>query len=736
MHVQQVWVEYGVTFGTHRRVVFNFCMTAGAKHDAKTNSIFAAKVRLALEAGGARFRCSMNGKVMSALNRTVWSLVFVSCAQVASQSQMQPHFERVTETEASPQKATRVTDEVLRTLAMRQDAAVLPQLLQALDDASCERRTAAADALGLLSLSWTPLPDDVKRLVSEGTLKREEVEQKSEPKCSSAQQRLLWTMGRLDTPDSAERLVQRAEARASGAAVSLGVRAKRGVPLTDGIVDRLAALLAVHETPEWQKWELAYALAQSKSPRALPSLRACAHRELNETQALCVKGLADQTDALSQSTFASLVPNENAHTAFESMRGLLLQAKDCQKSPCAPLDSAFAEANSRLQKPVALASSAHFLLGLLQQPMPQFALQRLISMRRQFSKARRLRQDAGHLRTLSVLDCRAASAIDVVNDVVTASLACGDKTVTEQQRLTTVLHALGSVKRADCHRVDSVKRFLAHENSGVRAAAVDALQSLQCGEVVRLLRPMVHDTDKVVAISAAAALASLGDQQSLPALEGLLWPGEDDPAMAPLAEGLVQLKGAGAKTLLTRWLKSPQASLRHAAQAALRPFNGAPVVAPFVEPPPWPAASAEADDVKHLQVLTSKGTFEIQLDRNVAPKTSTHMAQLALNHFFDSLTFHRIVPHFVAQGGDPRGDGEGGPGFVVPCENSGAPYERGVVGMALSGKDTGGSQFFVTLSKQPHLEGRYTVFGHVTEGIEVAERLVEGDVMIEVRAVR
>jgi len=102
---------------------------------------------------------------------------------------------------------------------------------------------------------------------------------------------------------------------------------------------------------------------------------------------------------------------------------------------------------------------------------------------------------------------------------------------------------------------------------------------------------------------------------------------------------------------------------------------------------------------------------------------------LARKGFFNNLTFHRVVPNFVIQGGDPRGDGEGGPGYQIRCEINTRPYTRGAVGMALSGKDTGGSQFFITHSPQPHLDGGYTVFGQVTSGMDVVDRIARGDLI-------
>ncbi|MBW3656367.1 MAG: peptidylprolyl isomerase, partial [Gemmatimonadetes bacterium] len=101
--------------------------------------------------------------------------------------------------------------------------------------------------------------------------------------------------------------------------------------------------------------------------------------------------------------------------------------------------------------------------------------------------------------------------------------------------------------------------------------------------------------------------------------------------------------------------------------------------------------------------------------------------------FFDGQEWPRVVPNFVIQGGDPRGDTSGGPGYVIRDELNRNLYLRGTLGMALSGPDTGGSQWFVTHSPQPHLDATYTVFGRVVRGMEVAERLLPGDRIIRIR---
>ncbi|MBE0567640.1 MAG: peptidylprolyl isomerase [Krumholzibacteria bacterium] len=128
-----------------------------------------------------------------------------------------------------------------------------------------------------------------------------------------------------------------------------------------------------------------------------------------------------------------------------------------------------------------------------------------------------------------------------------------------------------------------------------------------------------------------------------------------------------------------------------------------------------------------MRGVTGRGTFELRLRADVAPNTCAVFLDLVRRGFYDGLTFHRVVPDFVVQGGDPTGTGWGGPGYTIRSEWSPLPYARGAVGIAHSGKDTGGSQWFVTLSEQPHLVGRYTVFAEVAEGLEVFDAMQPGD---------
>ena len=133
---------------------------------------------------------------------------------------------------------------------------------------------------------------------------------------------------------------------------------------------------------------------------------------------------------------------------------------------------------------------------------------------------------------------------------------------------------------------------------------------------------------------------------------------------------------------------------------------------------------------------TQKGTFTIDLLPEDAPLTVDNFVKLARARYFNGLEVHRVVPNFVMQDGDPRGDGNGGPGWSIRCEINMVAFGRGIVGMALSGKDTGGSQWFVTHSQQPHLDGGYTVFGKVNEkDMKVVDTIVRGDKILTVRIV-
>lgn len=133
-------------------------------------------------------------------------------------------------------------------------------------------------------------------------------------------------------------------------------------------------------------------------------------------------------------------------------------------------------------------------------------------------------------------------------------------------------------------------------------------------------------------------------------------------------------------------------------------------------------------------IYTVRGPIRLELFGADAPMTVSNFLSLARSGYYRGTRFHRVVPNFVAQDGDPRDDGNGGPGYSIRDEMNRHRYERGAVGMALSGPDTGGSQYFITHSPQPHLDGHYTVFGRVAKGYNVLDRLVQGDQIVRIEA--
>jgi peptidyl-prolyl cis-trans isomerase B (cyclophilin B) len=138
--------------------------------------------------------------------------------------------------------------------------------------------------------------------------------------------------------------------------------------------------------------------------------------------------------------------------------------------------------------------------------------------------------------------------------------------------------------------------------------------------------------------------------------------------------------------------------------------------------------------LKKAVIEMDQGNIVIELFETEAPGTVANFAKLISEGYYDGLSFHRVIPGFVAQGGCPAGNGTGGPGYTIKCETEGNPHqhERGSLSMAHRGKDTGGSQFFIVYEPQPHLDGLHTVFGKVIEGMDVVDAIKPGDKMNKV----
>ncbi len=141
--------------------------------------------------------------------------------------------------------------------------------------------------------------------------------------------------------------------------------------------------------------------------------------------------------------------------------------------------------------------------------------------------------------------------------------------------------------------------------------------------------------------------------------------------------------------------------------------------------------------MKTAIISTEKGDMKVEFYENETPNTVANFCKLANEGFYDGLTFHRVIPDFVIQGGCPIGNGAGGPGYKIKCETSADKqyHDRGVLSMAHAGRDTGGSQFFICHSRNntSHLDGLHTCFGQVVEGLEVIDAIRPGDVILEIK---
>jgi cyclophilin family peptidyl-prolyl cis-trans isomerase/HEAT repeat protein len=284
------------------------------------------------------------------------------------------------------------------------------------------------------------------------------------------------------------------------------------------------------------------------------------------------------------------------------------------------------------------------------------------------------------------------------------------------------------------------------EDKDVRVvpAALTALAASKAPGAEALLRARLRAPDFVARSTAAQALAQLKATAAVPDLRAAYTAAANDAtytARAALLAALVQLDPAGSRSLLDEALKDKDWALRVRAADLLRDQKVTDGVAAAMRPaapgqavdsPAWMAVVAPRFS-PHVFIETDRGTIEIELAVLDAPLTASSFMNLARKGFFNGLAIHRIVPDFVVQGGDPRGDGEGGPGYTIRDELNERPYLRGTVGMALDWKDTGGSQFFITHSPAPHLDARYTVFGSVVSGMEVVDQLQPWDVIRRVR---
>jgi len=372
--------------------------------------------------------------------------------------------------------------------------------------------------------------------------------------------------------------------------------------------------------------------------------------------------------------------------------------------------------------------------------------------------------------------CAAAKLLDLGRGWPGRVLECGLNQVEPWERQIAAADIIRQAEGSARERAAFLRRLYRAGNPRVRQAVLGAAQAVDDPSMDGLVLRALGDRDTGVIAVAADAVATVAPRWRAPAAPttapvlsirpaGAPAPAEPAPvAASPQATEIERALRRAHRTLaaaddlegLQSWISAVQATeatglaeptrqlaihsniaVRERAKEALEALGWD---LPEGEPPPppnpmQPEAFPDPGEALAVVIVTSRGDIQVELLPGEAPATVARFLSLVREGFYDGLRFHRVVPAFVAQGGDPRGDGYGGPDWSQRSEDNRIPYGRGILGIALAGRDTGGSQFFITHGPQPHLDGRYTAFGRVTSGLEVLDALQEGDVMRQVRPV-
>lgn len=283
--------------------------------------------------------------------------------------------------------------------------------------------------------------------------------------------------------------------------------------------------------------------------------------------------------------------------------------------------------------------------------------------------------------------------------------------------------------------------YLNDEAPLVRCAALEVLARVDVGNLDFHLSKALADPDFVVVVTAVEKIRELKLPSFLPNLRALMAKGNgiNPDIRRSIVESLPMLFAAlGPDSSVVRLLIDGILDKEYVVRmAAAKVYDEVRSEDRYKQVPPATTVISPADIRKALDqyarlnpsasIFTSHGEIQLELWFDVAPLTVLNFMSLAKAGFYNGLIFHRVIPGFVAQGGDPRGDGSGGPDRYIRDEFSDRPFDRGTVGIATSGKDTGGSQFFITIERQPHLDARYTAFGEVIAGMDLADQIVRGD---------
>ncbi len=483
--------------------------------------------------------------------------------------------------------------------------------------------------------------------------------------------------------------------------------------------DPLAAALVDGGRPVTSWWPAAYARGRIADPRAAPVLLQMLQGPGTFPPAFAARGLGvvKARDAVAPLTALARRAEAPLEVRLAAVRALAAIGDASAAPPLARLlGEAVVDPNLRLELVAAAgalrsAEALGVVQDLMSDPWP----------------------------ALRAAALRAAAAIDPENFVLVLAGMDADPQWTVRAALVDVLATLPAPTA-----LDRVRSMLKDDDRRVLPAVLAALVRLKAPDAGTVALAQLKEPDFAVRAAAAHAVGELkpaGGADALRAAYTLALGDAAIDARASLLAALAEYGAAEAVPTLRDALADKDWALRRQAAAALRRLDPAATDLAAAIRPALGAPSRPYDQPgliapvtsPHVFLETAKGTIEFELAVLDAPQTAANFIALAARGFYNGLAFHRVVANFVVQAGDPRGDGEGGPGYTIRDELNERPFLRGTVGMALSGPDTGGSQFFITHSPQPHLDARYAVFGQVVHGLEVVDRIQQGDVIDRVR---
>ncbi len=625
-----------------------------------------------------------------------------------------------------------VRERALLACANLQDTLLLPRLLERLHDGAAAVQEAAAFAIGQTGSRLSPagqakLETEVLDL---GTLE-------------GSPPRLLEEVGKFGSASGLSRLILLApkkRTRLERDALVMGIArfAIRGIASDDAA----RFLIELARQPASVSWHAVYAL-QRLAPRSTIDVRV-------------VLVLARHQDPLVRMNAATLL-GKLGDTLGSATTLVRLSAQDSDwrvrvnatkamgmlgGSPAPPVIRQFLKAFSATNEHVALSAMAAFgdmLKGTGSIPEEQETelwkiaetVESPLTIRRQaeaFLALAKIERSRAYERLARIhpldewLRARYLAALGMTGDTLALPHILRDQNHKNPLVASSVLEGLQHLAELN-----------PHNHSLLRVVTGSAVRGLESRDISVLSTAASILADSAFRTPAAVPVL-------LRTLQGLHEPG-DTEAMQQVIQTLGALHDTNAVATLLERLAGSDRTVAESAAAALQEITGRSyrdsihVRLTSVPTREDSVFLARLSDTVLVRMQCSEGALLLELYPNVAPYTVMSFLKLAARDFFNGLRFHRVVPNFVVQGGDPRGDGWGGPGYSIRSEFSPFYFERGTLGMASAGKDTEGSQFFITHSPQPHLDGRYTIFGKVRDGMDVVDRLQVGDLITRVTVV-